>query len=57
VTGSYPESDKSIYDFRFHGGDYEEYRFMGCDTMWLLYEPKFHKNIPPPSSGWEESAS
>jgi hypothetical protein len=23
----------------FHGGDYEEWRLLGCYTVWLLYEP------------------
>jgi hypothetical protein len=25
----------------FHGGDYEEWRLMGCYVVWLLHEPTF----------------
>jgi hypothetical protein len=27
----------------FHGVDYEEYRSLGSDAVWLLYEPMFHR--------------
>jgi hypothetical protein len=29
----------------FHGGDYEEWRFLGCYAVCLLYEPTFRKNL------------
>jgi hypothetical protein len=32
----------------FHLGDYEEYRVLGCDPVWLLYEPKFWRQYLPP---------
>jgi hypothetical protein len=41
----------------FHGGHYEECRLLGCYAVWLLQKPKFRRNVSPPSSGWQESAS
>jgi hypothetical protein len=35
----YSEVTKVCEIWGFHGGDYEEYRFLGSDAMWLLYEP------------------
>jgi hypothetical protein len=32
----------------FHSGDYEECCLSGCDTMWVLLELMFRKNILPP---------
>jgi hypothetical protein len=34
------------------GGDYEECRLLGCDTVWLLWEPIFQRNALSPSSEW-----
>jgi hypothetical protein len=41
--------------WRFHGGDYEEWRLLGCYAVWLLYEPTFRRNLAPASSGLQES--
>jgi hypothetical protein len=41
----------------FHGDDYEEWRLQGCYAVWILYELTFRRNLEPPSSGWQESAS
>jgi hypothetical protein len=32
----------------FNGGDYEEWRLLGCYAMWLLPEPTFRRNVAPP---------
>jgi hypothetical protein len=32
-----------IWDF--HGGDYEEWRILGCYAVWLLQEPPFRRNL------------
>jgi hypothetical protein len=37
----------------FHGGNYEECRLLRCYSMWFLWEPKFRKNVWPPSSAWK----
>jgi hypothetical protein len=37
----------------FHGGDYEECRFLGCGAVYILCEPTFRRNISPPSSGYK----
>jgi hypothetical protein len=29
----------------FHGGDYEEWRLLGCYTVWLFKEPTFRRNL------------
>jgi hypothetical protein len=29
----------------FNGGDYEEFRLLGCDAVWFLWEPTFRRNI------------
>jgi hypothetical protein len=29
----------------------EEYRLLVCYAVWLLYQPKFRRNVSPPSSG------
>jgi hypothetical protein len=29
----------------------EECRLLGCYAVWLLYEPRFRRNLAPPSSG------
>jgi hypothetical protein len=34
----------------FRGGDYEEWRLLGCYASWLLWEPTFRRNLAPPSS-------
>jgi hypothetical protein len=31
----------------FHGGEYEECRFVGCGAVKFLYEPTFRRNISP----------
>jgi hypothetical protein len=36
----------------FGGGDYEEWRLLGCYAVWLLQEPTFRRNLAPQSSGW-----
>jgi hypothetical protein len=41
----------------FLGSDYEECSLLGCDTVWVLLEPTFRRNVSPPSSGWKESVS
>jgi hypothetical protein len=41
----------------FHGSDYEECRLLICYAVWLLYESTFRRNVSPPSSRWQESAS
>jgi hypothetical protein len=41
----------------FYSGAYEEGRLMGCDAVWLLWEPTFRRYVLPPSWGWKESAS
>jgi hypothetical protein len=38
-----------------HGDDYEEYRLLGRDAMYLLLGPTIQINVAPPSSGWEDS--
>jgi hypothetical protein len=34
----------------FHGGEYEEFRFLACYAVWLLYESPFRRNIAPTST-------
>jgi hypothetical protein len=29
----------------------EEYRLLGCSTVWLWFKPTFGRNVSPPSSG------
>jgi hypothetical protein len=36
----------------FHGFDYEECHHLGWYEVWLLKEPTFRRNEPPPFSGW-----
>jgi hypothetical protein len=36
-----------------HGGEYEEWRLLGCYAVWLLREPSIRRNLAPPSSGWQ----
>jgi hypothetical protein len=35
----------------------EDFRRMDGDPVRLLKEPKFRKNLSPPSSGWKEECS
>jgi hypothetical protein len=35
----------------FHGGDYEEWRLLGCYALWLMYETTFRRNLSPTLSG------
>jgi hypothetical protein len=35
----------------FHGDDYEECPLLVCYAVWLLLEPRFRRNVSPPSSG------
>jgi hypothetical protein len=53
VYGFYAWSRNTAKYRRFH----EEWRLLGCYAVWLLYEPTYRKNVPLPSSGWQESAS
>jgi hypothetical protein len=41
----------------FHGGDHEQCRHLGYCVIWLLQEPTYQRNVSPPSSEWQESAS
>jgi hypothetical protein len=34
----------------FHGGGYEERRFLVCEAVWLLKKSTFRKNVSLPSS-------
>jgi hypothetical protein len=29
----------------------EEYRLLGCSTVWVWFEPTFRRNVSPPSLG------
>jgi hypothetical protein len=31
----------------FHGGDYEEFRLLGCGAMWVYYKPTFRRMSTP----------
>jgi hypothetical protein len=41
--------------WRFYGGDYDGCRILGCYAVWLLQEPKFRRNLAPPSSEFADS--
>jgi hypothetical protein len=41
----------------FHWGHYKECRLLECYALWILQEPKFRRNISPPSSGWHGISS
>jgi hypothetical protein len=45
---SCPESSSSLTRKSFKS---EEYRLLGCDASWLLWEPAIRRNKSPPSSG------
>jgi hypothetical protein len=38
------------YELGFRGGDYDEWRLLGCYAVWLLLEPTFRWNLAPPFS-------
>jgi hypothetical protein len=44
-------SNRRVVTWGFHGCDYEECRLLVRYAVWLLWEPKFRRNVLLPSSG------